>query len=161
MDMDTDDLLVAHLRQELAAKDKELANVKKRAVEKIRALQEKVATLEKQALEKAHISPPESASSEASSDTGERFVRISLSSEGTAQRDDVAAMDAREAECVRREQAVAHREHVLAAREGGGTSNSSSIRLGTQPAWHAELLKGLREVQGNIEQIEISAAAAR
>ena len=158
------------IRKALAEKEKELAAVKKRAVDKIRALQEKVAALERQALEKAHVSPPESASSEASSDTGERFVRVSLSADGTAQRDDVAAMDAREAaveareaECLRREQAVAQQERALAVREGGMVNdwNISSSRPGSQPAWHAELLQGLRKVQGNLEQINGYVDAAR
>ena len=133
---------------------KELATVKKKAVEKIRTLNAQVETLEKKLLEKARVSPPESASSDVS-DSGdrERFIKVE------SPRGDAAAAEQRAA-LELREQAVTQRERALAAREAAAASGRAGAAAARAAAWHAKLLDGLRELNDNVEQIELAAAVA-
>jgi hypothetical protein len=130
-----------------AALRKELSNVKKRAVDKIRALTAQVETLEKKLLEKTRASPPESASSDAS-DLGDRekFVKVNLPAAATAA-DEQRALS-REAELQSRERELLLREREVASREAALAKQSS---LG----WQAALLKGLRTVGDNLTQIDL------
>ena len=125
---------------EVAALRQELHNVKSRAVQKIRALQQQVDALEKQ-LEQ-QTSPPESASSEDGGDR-EKFVKIPLPDDNER----IAGLEAREAAVQRREQDVSAREQALVAKQADG--------------WQHSLLRGLQEINENMQQVELAIESAR
>ena len=135
---------------DLAAVRKELQAVKSKAVGKIKALQAQVDSLQTQLSERPPVAPPEEPSSDGSEQSG-GFVKVESGAQASA-----AQLRAREDELARRDAELAEREEAVAQREAALARSSAAGAA----AWHATLVAGLREAQGNMRQCTLAAEVA-
>jgi len=147
--------------KDLSAVRKELQQVKSRAVGKIKALQAQVEALQTQLAERPPVGPPdESASSDGSEKSAASggFVKVGMSAAGNdaAVRALEAELHRRAAELSEREEGLQRRETELSEREEGLQRRGAGGGGAAAPAWHAQLLAGLRSVQANCAQAELA-----
>ena len=146
---------------EVAALKKELQQVKQRAVSKIKALQSPVDELSAKlaAASPSRVDPPESSEDGSEASSGSGFVKVGTSVESLRLRE--RECEEREALVAKREEAVAERERAVAqAAQAATAAAAANLPLQSSAEWHGVLLKGLHDVQANLQQVELATQAA-
>ena len=140
------------MADELQSVRKELQTVKKRAVEKIKALQAQVDDLTTQLAE----SKARESSSEDGSEKSGGFVKVDDPAKEASLSRRERELDAREAALAQQEEALQRREREL----GVGSASAAQQQPSAICGWEGSLRQSLREVNANLQQVEIAVESA-
>ena len=138
------------MADELQSVRKELQTVKKRAVEKIKALQAQVDDLTTQLAE----SKARESSSEDGSEKSGGFVKVDDPAKEASLSRRERELDAREAALAQQEEELQRREREL------GVESASAGQPSPTCGWEGSLRQSLREVNSNLQQVEIAVESA-